>query len=69
MFKSELRTPWAYVHKRTHTWPFINPRIWTLTYITVVARPASNAVTIVAANQVPAGVGIDTGFALAFIGI
>lgn len=50
-------------------WPLINPRIWTLTYITVVARPASNAVTVVAANQVPAGVGIDTGLALTFIRI
>lgn len=49
--------------------PLINPRIWTLTYITVVARPASNAVTVVAANQVPAGVGIDTGLALTFIRI
>lgn len=34
-----------------------------------MARPASNAVAIVAANQVPAGVGIDTGLALTFIRI
>lgn len=34
-----------------------------------MARPASNAVTVVAADQVPAGVGIDTGLALTFIRI
>lgn len=62
----ELRT-------QGHTCPksclLTKPRVWTLTYVTVVARPASNAVTVVAANQVPAGVGINTGLALTFIGI
>lgn len=66
MFKSELR-----IQRNIYIYTdnLRNPRIETLTYITVVARPASNAVTIVAANQVPAGVGIDTGFALTFIRI
>lgn len=57
------------MHIYPKNWPLINPKVWTLTYITVVARPASNAVTVVAANQVPAGVGIDTGLALTFIRI
>lgn len=38
-------------------------------YITILARPASNAVTIVAANQVSAGVGIKTRFTLTFVRI
>lgn len=67
MLKSKLRIQWL---KHIHTQlAFNKPGIQPLTDITVVARPASNAVAIVAANQVPAGVGIDTGLALTFIRI